>query len=282
MAFRLDPRAAPGPELRRLFEEQTHEAIAGFSGDDPHRAVHEARKACKRTRALVALVRRSLDREQAEGLRKAYRDAARHVGPLRDAFVMQRTLERLLPELDAEAVLGPAVMPGDGPERRAACVAGLEGALRRLQRVDWSGVDRHSLLFGMRRSYAAVRQQRAPAVKSGEIEPFHEWRKAVKAWGYHLQLFVDIWPPVMQPIIEQADTLQEILGDHHDLGVLRESLPAGLDSRTADRIRGVARAREDLLYAEARDLSRPLVAMSPRTFEDLIRDLWHAARRTRG
>lgn len=279
MAFRLDPRAKPSEELLRLFEEQTREAIAGFSGGDPDRAVHEARKACKRTRALLALVRRSLDRKQAEALRKTYRDAARAVGPLRDAFVMQRTLAKLLPELDAEEVLGPAVAPADGPQRRAACVAGLEEARERLDGLDWSGVDRHSLLFGMRRSYAAVRQQRGPAVRSGEIEPFHEWRKVVKAWGYHLQLFVEIWPPVLQPLYEQADRLQEILGDHHDLGVLRESLPEGLDARTADRIRGVARAREDVLYEQARELSRPLTAVSPRTFEDLIRDLWQAARR---
>lgn len=49
----------------------------------------------------------------------------------------------------------------------------------------------------------------------------HELRKRTKDLLYELELLCCVWPEMIGPLVEQAHHLTDLLGDDHDLAVLR-------------------------------------------------------------
>ena len=81
--------------------EQLGKALEHLACQDGKRDkhIHEARKATKRLRALVRLVRRELGDEVYALENQCYRDAGRRLSELRDATVLVETLDRLVESL---------------------------------------------------------------------------------------------------------------------------------------------------------------------------------------
>jgi CHAD domain-containing protein len=97
MRFELDPRERAGAELRRLATGLMDETLRQL--DDPAlppaETVHEARKAMKKLRGLLRLVRPAApDLYRAEN--RALRDAAADLSALRDADAALETFDRVL------------------------------------------------------------------------------------------------------------------------------------------------------------------------------------------
>ena len=279
MACLLDPKGAVGPELQRLLRGVTEGALAAFQEPDANAAVHEARKACKRARAILALARGGADGASVRRLRRRYRDAARAVAALRDAHVMERTLATLGREEAAQELLGSTGEVADAEARRLACQRQLRRALVQVEALEWSGLRWATVLRNLRRSYTSVRALRRPALSGPSQEALHEWRKAVKAWGYHLQLLEPLWPAVLAGLAAEVDLLQELLGQHHDLEVLGQRARAHDKGLAAPLLDGALPERESELLAQIEAVSRPIVALRPRTMEALLGELRRSARR---
>ncbi|MBX2800232.1 MAG: CHAD domain-containing protein [Myxococcales bacterium] len=217
MKFRVDLASNPADEARRILLQQADTALSGLRQGPSEGAVHEARKSCKRARAAVALVAGGLPPAQAKTLDRAFRDAARPIGAVRDADVMRKTLASLgsseeAPEVERQ---GPC----------AAAVAALEAARQQVEAADLSAVTHTTLLEGLVSSWRSARREWDDANDDGHPEAFHEWRKAVKQLLYHVQLLTELDEPVMGALDTQLDVLQEALGDHHDLYVLASTAP---------------------------------------------------------
>ena len=77
--------------------EQFEIAVAGLQGiPDRETGVHQARKALKRIRAVLRLVRDVLGDEVYRAENVVARDVARALSPVRESFVLARTLDSLL------------------------------------------------------------------------------------------------------------------------------------------------------------------------------------------
>ena len=104
MKYRLKRGESTPEGVRRMAAEQLGKALEHLACQDGKRDkhIHEARKATKRLRALVRLVRRELGDEVYALENQCYRDAGRRLSELRDATVLVETLDRLVEALGKE------------------------------------------------------------------------------------------------------------------------------------------------------------------------------------
>jgi CHAD domain-containing protein len=289
-SYRLQRGETITSELRRIAAEQTDQALVELEAEDPHEAIHQVRKRCKKVRALLRLVRTSneplYERENA-----AYRDAARRVSDLRD-------LTGRIEAFDLLAERHPEVVDDDrfAPIREAllrqreqaaelhldGAIAGanstLEAARERI--ADWSVPDDGSdaLAGGLAKTYGRARDRMADAYHERTMAAFHEWRKRVKYHRYHVRLLQDCWKPLMKARRDEMHQLSDHLGDDHDLGELRTHLhedPACVGhARLVGEFTALLDRRRAQLQLAARGLGERLFAESADDFVRRTRVYW--------
>jgi CHAD domain-containing protein len=287
MSYRLAISAAPADSVRACAREQLLGAVGELErpGEDPAKAVHQARKHLKKSRALLRLVRSELGEATYRRENEALREAAAQLSATRDADVLVATVDKLaergagrLPAADFAALRGAltaeAAVARAGAEAPDPLVVAqqLRAAHERVDAWPLDGADWETAVAGISRAYARGVRERARAEAEPTVEHLHEWRKRVKDLWYHHRLLKPVWPPVLSAYGEAAHVLSELLGDDHDLAVLRarlehgDGLPATVGADLAPLL-ALADERRGELQAEARRLAARLYAERPRAFE---------------
>jgi CHAD domain-containing protein len=279
-----------GVGVRRVGLAQFDRAIAGLAGPDLGEGVHTVRKALKRLRALLALVRVPLGKAETRRADVALRDTGRRLAEARDAGVLVETLDGLGADPEGMGVLRSeliaerdlAFMRGVGdPGIRAVVIGVLEEA-----RDDWAGEPRGAAFAGMpdaaieeglRRTYRRGRRRMAGALDEGSEVDFHEWRKAVKALRYQLETLSTAWPEVVGAMAGTADELGEILGTEHDLAVLGATIEERHPACRDALLERVTLARRSL-QAASRSLGERVFAEEPTAFVQRIACYWASHR----
>ena len=298
MPYRLDSRERVGPGLRRCAREQLDSAIDELTDGvrtDPVEAVHSARKALKKERSLLRLSRGTL----ATGDRRRENDALRHAGrqmsAARDAEVMIQALDDLSDRFAGQVPMQPftAIREQLIAERDPARASLLDSGVTRevadelkavrgridewhLRHGGWRAVEP-----GLDRSYRRGRAAFDRAQADSTVENLHEWRKRTKDLWYHLRVLAPTSPGIMGGQAKDAHRLGDILGDDHDLAVLRERLGdlAGSITADLDPVFGLIDHRRDQLQQEALLLGRRLYAEKPGAFGRRVHRYWKAWRR---
>lgn len=292
MAYRLSIAEDLPTSVRACAREQLEGAIAQLDGGkDRVRAVHEARKHLKKARALLRIVRPALGAATYRRENAALRDAARLLSATRDADVLVATVEALADHAAGRLPAASFAAVRDALAREAAAARSAEPAgetapadpatvvarqlsdvLARVESWPLEGSDWETVVAATSRAYARGRRERAHAVEQPTVEALHAWRKRVKDLWYHHRLLKPVWPPVVEAIGEEAHVLSELLGDDHDLAVLRDRLAAGVElppgagADLAPLVALIAQRRETL-QRDARQLAARLYAESPKAFE---------------
>lgn len=203
--------------------------------------MHEFRKRCKKIRGLVRLVRPGFDHYSDENA--WFRDRAAAVSEVRDAASMQECLAALIARYRDDLGEQPFAEVGGWLERRAAELTARSGTAARLRQIrdelgsarervsDWEIVDSGitAVQEGVAKTYRRARKGMNRAAQEPSAENFHEWRKRVKYYRYHCRLLTDAWPRVFRALHKESRRLSDLLGDDHDLAVLRETLVAATD-----------------------------------------------------
>ena len=98
------------------------------------------------------------------------------------------------------------------------------------------------------------------ALRGDADDDWHEWRKRVKDLWYAGRIIAPITGPQIEGLVEEADELSDVLGDHNDLAVLLEA--------AGDRpgLRAAIVARRDGLRRVAATLGRRLYGERPKAF----------------
>ncbi len=296
MSYRLKRKETPRQGVRRVADEQLGRALESLrEAPDRAEAVHDARKRLKKLRAVVRLVRDEVGEKHHRHVNARLRDAARRLSEARDAEVLVETLQKLRRHFDAVTY----ARAFDGAERElarrrdAATRALLEEGERdeqvaeeleaaRAGLADWPVDAKGWSAFsgGLERVYRRGRKASAAAYESGRAEDFHEWRKRVKYLWYHLRLLQTAWPSVLEATGGEAKRLSDLLGDDHDLAVLRRTLAAEPDAfgppLELEALDGLIAGRSAELRAEAQPLGRRLYAEKPKAFRKRIEGYWRA------
>jgi CHAD domain-containing protein len=283
--------------IRRCGREQLDRAILELSEGiiaDPVSAIHSARKAIKKERSLLRLARGAMRPEQRRRENAALREAAGGLSSARDSDVMIASVGGLskryaghLPAADFEAIR--AHLEGRRSSARGHWTesAGNEDALQelsavrtrvedwRLRRGGWK-----SLEGGLLRSYRRGRQAFTRARATREMEDLHAWRKRVKDLWYHERLLAPTCGPTVRGHAKDLDRLSDLLGDDHDLAVLRRELRLVSAPIVADldAVVNLIDYRRAELQTEAFHIGERLYAETPKAFRRRLRDSWKAGR----
>lgn len=296
MAYRLTRDASVAEEIKRIAREQIDKALAEVDNPelDVHATIHQVRKRCKKIRGLLRLVRPAIGKTYRRENR-AYRDAAAALSGLRDAQSIISAYDQVCShfedQLDAEAF---ASIRERLIEQRDRAVADEAASTRKLadfkerieagrERVEaWSLRDSGfaAVAGGLRKTYGRACKAMAKAYDDGTNENFHDWRKRVKYHWYHMRLLRSVWAPALKARRREAKRLSDLLGDDHDLGVLRGTLlgdPETFgDTRSVIAVVGLLDRRRAALRAEAEPLGRRLFAENGKRFGKRLDEYWSA------
>ena len=269
------------------------------------------RKAMKRLRAMLRMVRDEIGEQIFRAENVVLRDTARVLSPVRTAHVLcdlargltadlgselpQAAGEHLIRSLDdLSREQSAAVL--DDPQTMTDVVTTLLATRSRYE--SWPVVDtdlttlgapRHRIpnMFatiepGIRRTYRRGRKGMAVARSSPTVHTFHEWRKRAKYLRFHLESLHLLWPEVVGGTAEALDTLGETLGDEHDLAELGHTIMAHPSFVPDDRGRRIllveiARRRLDLQSVALR-IGATVYHEKPRAFTARLESYWNAAR----
>ena len=297
VAFEFSADEDVRQSISRTAREQLDRAIEVLSEEldkDPVDAVHTARKAIKKERALLRMGRGTIPRLERSYGNVVLRDAARNLSSIRDAEVAVQTFEHLaerfagqLPESTFAAVREELERDRSSERERAAELSVHEGAVAdlrlirlrlegwELRRDGWGAIEP-----GLERTYRDGRDALRRVRRDASVENLHTWRKRVKDLWYELRLLAPVGGPTVRGGAEEAEQLSDVLGDDHDLAVLREILLRKAPTLRADldALIGLVDYRRDQLQTQARAIGARLYAEKPAAYLRRMRRLWEAGR----
>ena len=295
MAYRFEPDENAREAIARCAREQLDRGIRALSeevDDDPVRAVHSARKAIKKERALLRLGRGTLARQQRTRENAALRGAARRLSGTRDAEVMVQTLDALserfagqLPDSTFAAVrqhldrarrserarLAESSLSSEVVQDLVTVRARMDDW--RLVRDGWRAIE-----AGLLSTYGRGHRAFQRAAKKPSLQNLHDWRKRVKDLSYQLRLLAPVCGPALRGHAKEAGQLAELLGENHDLGVLRKALRriAPDVAVDIDALLGLVDYRRSELEIEAMYAGRRVYAEETKAFGRRIHRRWKA------
>lgn len=294
--------------MQRLSLQQLELAIEGLTdGADVDSAVHEARKAIKRLRALLRLVRSEIGDRVYRYENVTLRDAARLVAGVRDGAVAPETVSRLADRFQGAVAAGVFDDMAERLDRRAArirrrvldesdavdrLVAVLAAAHRRF--AGWPTDDEAAKAYGtairnrfgsigpgLARTYARGRREMTVSYRSPTVERFHRWRKRVKYLRHQVEIVVPLWPELLGTLAVALDELGTVLGDEHDLACLLELLAIdpdlSPDSTERSLFAALAQHRRAELQLAARVMGTRIYAEEPEAFVDRFEAYWDSS-----
>ena len=296
--YRLKRKEPAGDGIRRVAVGRADDALDqlrdGTEGD-LDAAVHESRKDLKKLRAVLRLVRDGLGDAVYRTENTRFRDAGRMLSGARDAQVRLETLATLRERFDdrlseegmalfAHALEGERERLGD-PDGEALSLDQATEAIEagREAVTEWPlHTDEWSLVGpGIRRSYRRGRNRFRDVKAEPNDEAVHEWRKRVKDLWYQLRLVRNAKKSVLREAADEAHELSDLLGDHHDLAVLRDD---ALERRELfadgdlEKLLASISERQDELASNAIDLGERVYVEKPKAFEKRLRSYWKSWR----
>jgi adenylate cyclase len=258
-------------------------------------SIHEARKAIKKTRSTLRLLRPMLPSLYQQENRQL-RDLGRRLSDLRDAQVLIDVLSDLrkryqnkLDKVDLSAVECELARRKEdvaksvgSPAEFAQFTDLLSQVQERLKDADLGPADAAGLTASFGETVRRARKASRIAFEECTPEAFHEWRKRTKDLRYQLELLHKLWPDVLEAFANSAKSLEQRLGDHHNLTVLSQvlsqalsAMPDGPDRTKVTRtLLQVIDEDRQRLQDEAHTCGRLLLAEKPKIWRKRIDRGW--------
>jgi CHAD domain-containing protein len=279
--------------VRRIMDEQLVRAQAQLTDPASPLAerVHDARKRLKEIRALLRMIREPLG-DQFAVENAWFRDCGRLLSGARDAEAVIEALEKLrkaerlapttLRRTRELLVARRDAFPQESLQQSVADVYE-RLTIARARVALWPQLEEgfDTLANGLRRTYRDGRRAMHEAAGGAMPQQFHEWRKRAKEHWYHAQLLRNAWPAMTRAWAETMSDLSHLLGDHHDLFVLRQIVAQATSSsglslrpRAGVALLDLIDARQSHLEGEALRIGRLVYDERPRDWLARIRNTW--------
>jgi CHAD domain-containing protein len=295
-AYRLGQDEFVPDGMRRIVRGQLDAGVEELAGQPNRRldeAVHETRKRLKRLRAALRLERSAIGAETYRGENAAFRELGKRLSAPRDAMVLIETLDELTDRFrdelppDATRALRArfeqthkrALTRLRRDEATIEAVRGeLEEARERSAAWTFDAEGFEALRPGLERIYRRGRRGMRAAAEEPSDERLHEWRKRSKDFWHAVQILRPAAPNRMQTLAKRAHRLSDLLGDDHDLAVLRAQVEraGGSFEREASRtaLLAVIDRRRQALQGDAFKLGAEIYEAAPKRFGRSVERGW--------
>lgn len=272
-AFRIDVARPLGEALRRAAAREIEAAQREAASD-----VHEARKRCKKLRALIRLAREPLGADYAR-LNAALRDAGRALAGRRHHDVLIElcgSLHAALREDGWDAVRN-SLRRRTPPQAEASAARArrlFAKAATALERWPTEAVTEETAAAGFVRTYRAAQRRMRKSAQAPAAANLHAWRKHAKYHGYQCALLSPRWPRLARGRVKPLKRLSDLLGEHHDLQEMLTALqakPAEFGgSASVRRLAKRVSALQAAGAAEAQAVGERLFADSPSAWAGVL------------
>jgi CHAD domain-containing protein len=288
MSYGIEKGESLAAAFGRIAAEEIKLAMTELRRPNCGDAVHNARKAMKRLRALLRSLRVAFPHQyRAENRRISA--AARKISPVRDIQVQLRTLDKL--EV-AGSPMGDRVrrqllrrqtsLIRKIPSLRQTVRDMLDASHQKIAAWPFRKATQEDLVAGLKRIYKQGRKAFKVAQSSPSPIHLHEWRKKAKSLGYGLELIESLGPARMSKMKRCSQALSEALGDDHDLLLVWHALRIeNRNGRADDFAPLIERIRQKRvkLQKEGFKLGKRLYAERPSCFERRLNRYLHRAKR---
>jgi CHAD domain-containing protein len=291
--FRLDEGLTTN--ARRVIHSQLGIAVKRLgAAKDPEREVHEARKAMKRTRALLRLIRPGLEPDVFARENGKLAAIGRSLSGMRDLHVLGQTVHRLALTADLEGEdairdLQERIEEHSRSHGRTLDVATVAQAhdeladtRKRLSKLDVQGGS-HTLRLGLEASHRAARKALKHALARQQTEVLHELRKHAQHHWRHMSLLQAAWPQAMGVRVAAARELSQLLGEEHDLAALQQAISRdgqfAVSGAGAQAIAEVCAIRRAALWTMIEPRACRLFAEPSRVLAKAVSAQWRSARK---
>jgi CHAD domain-containing protein len=297
MKFSLEPNCRVSDNIRRIAAQQVllaRKHLTDPPGGDIHEGHHEARKCFKRLRGLLRMARFALGKKLYRQENICFRDAARLLSAARDAQALVETFDQLEKtyglRVNFERMRSLRIALSERRERLLRDQSNLDEHIKEvvdildesISAIDhWplTGAGSKRLSRGVQRVYRRACKGWKHALKEQNPTELHEWRKRVKYLRYQFQLLKGVDKAWAGQRHQGLKNLSDILGDYHDLVVLRERLDemnsTGLDPVAECELRTLLRDRQDSLYRDALESAVALLKQRPKKIGKKIQKRLH-------
>ena len=282
--------------VQRIMQIRIDACRQSLQQDEPHTAVHQARKQMKKIRALLRLVRYPIGEENYREANTYFRDAARLISDARDVAASWETasqLESLLTTPGDRRAVGQLKRHLRAKKaaitryqvHRGSLLSSVQDALEDAERFhrSWTITEDgfSAVAHGIKHVYRQCQKRREAAYKHPTPEAFHEWRKSVKYLRYQVDTLSLLWPGLLGALEKELHQLTDYLGDDHDLVVLQEMLEATerMPPATARSVFQVIEEQRASLQQSAKLLSQKLFYRKPKRFVADLAYWWEVEER---
>jgi CHAD domain-containing protein len=288
MSFQLRSEESLRKSLRRIVRNRMDailEELTAASKGPRDEVVHEVRKSLKKIRAVLRFVRPVMGEKVYRRENTCFRDAARPLTEVRDARILIETLDKLVEHFQ-EHIVGRAFADVRKTlqdnlravrkrvlEEHHALVMVAESVSQARERIKcWSDVpDKWSSVgAGLQATCRQAGATYREAAADPRVAKLHEWRKQVKYLRYQFEVLRPLWPERIEELATEADRMGDLLGDDHDLAVLRQLLTRDPRPIADDGEREALLAFIDRRRAE---LEQEVLLLGERFFQDRPRVL---------
>ena len=282
--------------LKRLMIDECRTAInylsKASSVEEKHEAVHEARKAFKKIRASLRLVRDHIDYYQEENT--WFRDRGREVSEVRDATAHFELLEVLKEQYGSELYENTfndlhkelqqhreklAEITFHEKDRLPELQQAVEEKVKKIPGwpIEIQNFDeiRPSIKRVYKRGYKALQK----SLESGEVKDFHEWRKRAKYLRYQIDILNRLWPQVFTVYEDELHDITDFTGTVNDIQNLQitvQNLDEPFSSRDEKMLfDAITRKHEKSMKKHALLKGRKFYVDSPSDFCDRMEVYWN-------
>ena len=230
--------------------------------NDPAKGIHDFRRLMKAWRSLLKLSPAALEQDSAQ-LRADIKRLRQNFGATRDAAVVARTLQELLPG-ERGRLLEPPPDPMPLPETIVSMQTELDRLAARMEEWSVAGDRGVFLLAAFRRSYRKARRAARRDPRRMSLKHLHAWRTRIIDLGYQLSFFQPADPGHYKEQIEAVERLRTHLGAVVDLDLAERQLAETAAIKPLRKVRKKLRRRAGKQRGKAAGMVEPVLDTRPK------------------
>jgi CHAD domain-containing protein len=231
MSYRIRKGESLAEAFGRIAAEEMDLVMTQLGRRNRGEAVHDARKALKRLRALLRSLRVAIPKNRFRAENRRLSQAGRQISPLRDVHVQLRTLEKLrghggagYNRIKRRLLLRQTSCLRRIPALRKTVRGILQVSRQNIGSLPLRRASTRDLVASLQRLYKQGRIAFKTARHSPTAQNLHEGRKKAKSLGYGFELIEGVRPKKVSELVQSTEKLTEALGDDHDLFLVLQAL----------------------------------------------------------